>query len=151
MMTLFEDIQQKIQNTVFFSNMGKKDLDDNNLIQIESLESLLLSSLDFIWLPTSPTQEDPFYKKQINPNLLIEQRLIITQTITQQIKVMPAEMFKYKAHDFNLAAKNAICYAFRQYLTEDYFNLGEQWKEIVELYYKGHWVVGVSQEKRVVI
>ncbi|WP_129039791.1 hypothetical protein [Proteus hauseri] len=151
MMTIFEDIQQKIQNTVFFSNLGKADLDDNNLIQFASLESLLFSSLNFIWLPTSLTQEDPFYHKQINPKVLIEQRLKITKMITQQIKVMPDERFKYKAHDFNLAAKNALCYAFRQYLTEVHFNLGMQWQEIVELYFKGHWVVGVSQEKLVVI
>lgn len=58
-MNFFNEIQQKISITPFFSNMGKADLQADNVIVFPDLKSLLLSPLGFEWLPTSPTQNDP--------------------------------------------------------------------------------------------
>lgn len=74
-MIFFDEVQHKIQSTAFFSNMGKAALQADNVILFSGWESLLLSDLNFIWLPTSPTQDDPFYTKQPLPKALIEQRI----------------------------------------------------------------------------
>ncbi|MCG8708032.1 hypothetical protein JHU04_001233 [Brenneria sp. 4F2] len=54
-------------------------------------------------------------------------------------------------HDFSVAARNAICYAFRQLITERYFSLGGRWEKITNIYYSGHWPVGFTKEKYIVI
>lgn len=61
------------------------------------------------------------------------------------------EIFLSGPNDFSVAARNGICFAFRQYVSECYYNLGDQWKEIVEIYYKGHWPVGFTKDKLIVI
>lgn len=146
-MIFFDEVQHKIQNTAFFSNMGKADLQADNVILFSDLEHLLLSELNFIWLPTSPTQDDPFYTKQTLPKALIAQRIKITRCVMDSVKNIPRAPFQYDAHDFNIAAKNAISYAFRQYLSEKYFSLGDKWENIVNIYYQGYWPVGIYHNK----
>lgn len=101
-MIFFDEVQHKIQSTAFFSNMGKAALQADNVILFSGLESLLLSELDFIWLPTSPTQDDPFYTKQTLPKALIEQRIKITRCVMDSVKNIPCTPFQYNAHDFNI-------------------------------------------------
>ena len=49
------------------------------------------------------------------------------------------------------AARGGAAYAFRQYATEQYFNLGEHWRQVIELYLAGHWPVGHAPGKLIVI
>ena len=150
-MIFFDEVQHKIQNSVFFSNMGKADLQADNVILFSDLKSLLLSELDFMWLPTSPTQDDPFYMKQTPPKLLVEQRVKITRCVMDKVKNLPLTQFRCDAHDFNIAARNAISYAFRQYLSEKYFFLGDNWENIVNIYYQGYWPIGIYHKKIITI
>ncbi|MBS9430889.1 hypothetical protein [Photorhabdus akhurstii] len=151
---------EKIEKANFFSNMGLFDLHDEKIILIENVEKVFINPSDIEfqgyyknteWLPTSPTQEDPFYNKQDNPKDLIEIRMKINKAVMNATKGLDKSKFISKPHDFHQAARNAICYAFRQYMTEKYFNLGSQWESIVNIYYSGHWPVGISKERVIVI
>ncbi|PHM66254.1 hypothetical protein [Xenorhabdus sp. KJ12.1] len=151
---------EKIVKANFFANMGLFDLHDENVILIENVEKVFINPSDFEfkgyyknteWLPTSPTQEDPFYKKQDSTKNLLEIRMKINKAVMNATKEIDKSKFISKPHDFHQAARNAICYAFRQYVTENFFNLGNKWESIVNIYYAGHWPVGISKEKVIVI
>ena len=162
-MKIMFDINEElkvINNTNFFANMGKNDIQNEDIIFIENVEKVFVSpsEIEFKgfyrkieWLPTSPTQDDPFYKKQDNPKELADMRIKISKVIMDKTKSLDVNNFISKPHDFKLAARNAIAYAFRQYVTEKYFNLGNSWERIVKIYYKGHWPVGVAKEKIIII
>ncbi|OTA16774.1 hypothetical protein Xvie_01452 [Xenorhabdus vietnamensis] len=154
------DELEKIEKAKFFSNMGLFDLHDQNVILIENVEKVFINPSDIEfkgtyknteWLPTSLTQDDPFYKKQDNPKDLIEIRMKINKAVMNSTKELDKSKFISRPHDFHQAARNAICYAFRQYMSEKYFNLGNKWEKIVDIYYAGHWPVGISKEKIIVI
>lgn len=140
--------------------MGKQDLQEEFVILIADVKRVFIepTDIDFKgfynateWLPTSPTQDDPFYKKQINSKDIIELRKEITRHVMDSTKDINKDIFISAPHDFSIAARNAICYAFRQSITEKYFNPGEHWKRIVDIYYTGHWPVGYAKEKFIVI
>ncbi|CDH07374.1 hypothetical protein [Xenorhabdus bovienii] len=151
---------EKINKAKFFSNMGLFDFYDENVIFIENVEKVFVTPSDnefkgyyknTEWLPTSPTQDDPFYEKQNNPKDLIEIRMKINKAVMDATKELDKSKFISKPHNFHHAARNAICYAFRQYISEKYLDLGSKWEEIVKIYYAGHWPVGISKEKLIVI
>ncbi|MCC8423228.1 hypothetical protein QPK14_25695 [Photorhabdus temperata subsp. temperata] len=159
MIDINEELGQ-IKKTSFFSNMGLSDLQDEDVILIESVEKVFINPSDIEfkgyyknteWLPTSPTQEDPFYKKQDSPKDLVEIRVKINKAVMSMTKELAKGKFISGPHDFNQVARNAICYAFRQYISEKYLNLGNKWERIVKIYYAGHWPVGISKEKIIVI
>lgn len=103
------------------------------------------------WLPTSPTQNDPFYEKQASPKELIELRKEINKSIIIATRDLDKGIFISSPHNFSVSAKNAICFAFRQIITERYFSLGCCWGRIADIYYSGHWPVGFTKEKYIVI
>lgn len=149
-----------ISSADFFANMGKDDIQDKDIIFIENVKNAFVDPSDFEfkgfykkteWLPTSPTQDDPFYKKQNNPKELVDMRIKISKVVMDKTKNLDGNKFLSKPHDFKQAARNAIAYAFRQYVTEKYFHLGNHWERIIKLYYKGHWPVGIAKEKIVII
>lgn len=152
-MSFFNEIQGKISITPFFSNMGKVSVDDNKIIYFQSIQACFESSLNVEWLPISPTQDDPFYIKQEYPKDLVEMRLVVSKAVIESLKAFPVpdSQFQYDAHNFKIAARNAICYAFRQYLTEKYFNYGDNWERIIQIYYQGHFPIGFYKKKLVVI
>ncbi|MCG8708031.1 hypothetical protein JHU04_001232 [Brenneria sp. 4F2] len=74
MVDINEEIK-KIEAANFFSKMGANDLHGGDVILIENVRKVFIEPLDadfkgsykkIEWLPTSPTQDDPFYKKQVN-------------------------------------------------------------------------------------
>lgn len=151
---------ENITNADFFSKMGVQDLHEDYVILIEDVKKVFIepSDIEFKgfykdveWLPTSPTQDDPFYKKQMNPKDVIELRREITKYVMIATEKIDKNKFISTPHDFSVAARNAICFAFRQSITEQYFNLGHKWKSIVEIYYAGHWPVGYAKDKIIVI
>lgn len=162
-MIIMFDINEElklISNADFFANMGKNDILHKDIIFIENVENVFVSpsEIEFKgfyrkteWLPTSLTQDDPFYKKQDNPKELVDMRIKISKAVMDKTKNLDRNNFISKPHDFKQAARNAIAYAFRQYLTEKYFNLGNNWERIVKIYYKGHWPVGIAKEKIIII
>ncbi|MEY8712551.1 hypothetical protein [Mangrovibacter phragmitis] len=159
MIDIAEDLK-KIENTIFFSRMGVSDINDDRVILIEDVRKVFIepSDVEFKgfykktkWLPTSPTQEDPFYGKQSNPKDLLELRKEVNKCVMNATKDINKSSFISQPHDFSIAARNAICFAFRQSLTERYFKLGSKWEMIVDLYYLGHWPVGYAKDKIIVI
>ncbi len=159
MIDIKEDIY-KITSADFFSKMGVQDLHEDYIILIGDVRKVFIETSDIEfkgfyseveWLPTSPTQDDPFYKKQINPKDVVELRKEITKCVMSATQKINKNTFISAPHDFSIAARNAICFAFRQSITEKYFNLGNKWKSIVEIYYAGHWPVGYAKDKIIVI
>ncbi|NPE57296.1 hypothetical protein [Dickeya dadantii] len=159
MVDITEEIK-KIEAASFFSLMGVNNLHEGDVILIENVRKVFIepSDTDFKgfykkteWLPTSPTQDDPFYKKQANPKDLIELRKEINKYVISATRELNKADFISSPHDFSVAARNAICFAFRQLITERYFSLGNRWERITEIYYSGHWPVGFAKERYVVI
>lgn len=162
-MIIMFDINEElkmISNAGFFANMGKNDIKNKDIIFIGDVENAFVSPSDFEfkglygkteWLPTSPTQDDPFYKKQDNPKELVDMRIKMSKVVMDKTKNLDGNNFISKPHDFKQTARNAIAYAFRQYITEKYFDLGNNWERIVKIYYKGHWPIGVAKEKIIII
>lgn len=157
------DINQLLKNIArsrFFSRMGLPDIQAENIILIDNIENVFLnpSNLTFNgwyeqieWLPTSLTQADPFYKIQSGSKELIELRMNINKAVMNATRGLANEKFSAGPHDFSLTARNGICFAFRQYVTEQYLCLGNKWTMIINIYYAGHWPVGFTKEKLIVI
>lgn len=89
MVDINEEIK-KIKNANFFEKMGVDNIHENDVILIGSVRKVFIepSNDDFKglyketeWLPTSPTQNDPFYEKQVSPKELIELRKEINKCI----------------------------------------------------------------------
>ncbi|POD90534.1 hypothetical protein BV924_22420 [Pectobacterium odoriferum] len=159
MVDLNEEIK-KIKAASFFSQMGVNNLHEGDVILIENVRKVFIepSDTDFKgfykkteWLPSSPTQDDPFYKKQVNPKDLVELRKEINKYVMTATRELNKANFSSSPHDFSVTARNAICFAFRQLITERYFSLGNRWERITDIYYSGHWPVGFTKEKYIVI
>ncbi|MCH7347736.1 hypothetical protein [Aeromonas sp. MR7] len=159
MVDINEEIK-KIENASFFEKMGVDNLHEGDVILIENVRKVFIepSDDDFKglykkteWLPTSSTQDDPFYEKQVSPKELIELRKEINKRIIIATRDLDKGRFISSPHDFSVSARNAICFAFRQLITERYFSLGSRWERITEIYYSGHWPVGFTKERYIVI
>lgn len=150
----------RILNANFFSNMGKGGANTGSIIYIENVKKVFLepSDADFVghyaeveWLPTSPTQIDPFYDAPKNSRDLVSVRMTVNKAVLAATKNIDKSQFISGPHDFNVAARNGICFAFRQYVTEQYYDLGEVWHDIVKFYYSGRWPVGYFKNGLIVI
>lgn len=150
----------RIASSNFFSKMGEPCSDSGGLIYVPSVEAVFVtpSNIDFSgmydqveWLPTAPTQDDPFYKFTEFPKELVDIRLRINKAVMASTTGMDKSVFKSGPHDFSTAARNGICYAFRQYAAEQYFATGDRWKTIVSMYYSGRWPVGYYHNGLVII
>lgn len=154
------NVLKEIEKANLFLNMGVPDIKNENIILVKDVEKVFInpSDADFNglyasteWLPTSPTQDDPFYKRQTISKELAELRIKVNKAVLNATKGLPKDNFLFSPHDFSQAAKNGICFAFRQYVTEKYLNLGNRWEDVVRIYYAGHWPVGFSKEKIIAI
>ncbi|KAA0995018.1 hypothetical protein FQ192_11730 [Pseudomonas sp. ANT_J12] len=150
----------KIERGDFFSNMGTAGLTDSALIYIGDVRKVFVEPSmsefegyydDVEWLPTSPTQPDPFYNLPKPPSDLVAMRMKVNKAVMAATKNLDKNKFTCAPHDFSHAARNGVCFAFRQYVSEEYYGLDDKWGTIVELYYKGHWPVGFCKGKLVVI
>ncbi|WP_237150644.1 MULTISPECIES: hypothetical protein [unclassified Pseudomonas] len=150
----------KIERGDFFSNMGTAGLTDSALIYIGDVRKVFVEPSmsefegyydDVEWLPTSPTQPDPFYNLPKPPSDLVAMRMKVNKAVMAATKNLDKNKFTCVPHDFSLAARNGVCFVFRQYVSEEYYGLGDKWVKIVEVYYKGHWPVGFCKNKLVVI
>ncbi|WP_223542552.1 hypothetical protein [Pseudomonas sp. BF-RE-26] len=151
---------KKIEGFEFFSSMGSVGSKDNDFLYIESVRKVFLepSESEFDgcyegveWLPTSPAQPDPFYDIPKPPSDLVAMRMKVNKAVMAVAKTIDKNKFICTPHDFNLAARNAVCFAFRQYVSESYYGLGDRWLAIIKLYYSGRWPVGLVKDKIVVI
>lgn len=154
------ELIKDIERSRFFSRMGLSDIENENIILIDNVEKVFINPSDIEfkgfyeqteWLPTSPTQDDPFYKIQGGSKELIELRIKINKAVMNATKGLSKDKFISGPQDFSLAARNGICFAFRQYVTEQYLCIGDKWSTIVDIYYDGHWPVGFTKEKLIVI
>jgi hypothetical protein len=150
----------KIERGDFFSNMGADGLKDSALIYKGDIRKVFVEPSvfefgryydDVEWLPTSPTQPDPFYNLPKPPSDLVAMRMKVNKAVMAATKNLDKNKFTCVPHDFSLAARNGVCFAFRQYVSEEYYGLGDRWAKIVDVYYKGHWPVGFCKNKLVVI
>ena len=152
---------ERIKNTLFFAHMGCSNLHDESVIVIKNVHDAFLnpSYADFQglydqvhWLPTSLSEADPFYDPLPQYSEALSQcKKQITQSLMTSVRSIDVKPFQYDGYNFQYAAKNALYFAFRQALVEEYFNLGERWKKIIQLYYLGHWVIGFTQDQYIVI
>lgn len=155
-----EKLIDDIARTEFFSNMGKAHDVAEGVIYIERVFRVFIEPLesdfaggykDLEWLPTTPTQDDPFSSFPKPPKELVDARLKVSKAVMQSVKGVARDKFVTGAHDFSLAARNAACFAFRQYVSEDYYGGGGVWSKIVELYFSGRWPVGYARDRLIVI
>lgn len=154
------DELKRIDSANFFSALGNRDLDEADIMFAENVSAAFISPLDdqlrgchkeVEWLPSSPTQSDPFYRLDKPTKELTALRKEINKGVTVAIRGIDNKQFICPPHDFSAVAKHAICFAFRQLVTERYFSLGDKWDRITTLYYAGHWPVGVIHHKYLVI
>ncbi|ELP95920.1 hypothetical protein [Pseudomonas syringae] len=151
---------KKIKESHFFSNMGVSFSSEKRIICIENVRKVFVEPLNLEfkgcyaeveWLPTSPTQDDPFYKLPKPSTKLTELRVKVNKSVMAATKNLGKDPFLCGPHDFSVAARNGVCFAFRQYISECYYGHGVQWKEVVDIYYKGHWPVGFTKDRLVII
>ena len=150
----------EIRKCSFFSSLGVSETVDSTLIYIGSVKEAFVEPSvqafeglynDVEWLPSSPNQPDPFYNLPKPPSDLVAMRMKINKVVLAATNSFDKSRFRCAPHDFSVVARNAVCFAFRQYMSEQYYGLGDQWARIVTLYGKGHWPVGFCENKLVVI
>lgn len=151
---------QRIASTPFFSNMGCALPGADALICIESLRKAFVepAAADFKggygsvdWLPTSPTQDDPFYMMPKPSADLAALRMQVNKAVMAATRHLDKALFVVDQHDFSNAGRGGICFAFRQYVSESYHGLGDRWRQVVDIYYAGHWPIGVAAGKLVLV
>ena len=127
---------ERISSCVFFKEMGQQGNTSGGLIFLANVGEAFVAPTDsdFIgkykdteWLPTSATQHDPFYKFPEFSDELVAIRLRINKAVMAATRGIDTCPFKSGRHDFSTAARNGVCYAFRQYATEQYFAAGDRW------------------------
>ncbi|NHB59593.1 hypothetical protein G9F32_16500 [Acinetobacter sp. 194] len=159
MFNIDEEIK-RINNSIFFSNFGINDINDSSIIFVDSLYKIFIEPKEeyfnnnytkMDWLPSSPTQDDPYYKKIKNPPELINMKKNINKLILEKTRNIDTSLFKCQQHDFSIVAKNALSFSFRQLVVEEYFCLGNNWRKVVNLYYAGHWPFGYYKDKLFII
>jgi len=155
-----EKLIDDIARTDFFSSMGKAPDVVEGVVYVESVFRVFIEPLesdfagaykDLEWLPTTPTQDDPFNSFPKPPKELADARLKVSKAVMQSVKGVAKDKFLSGAHDFSLAARNAACFAFRQYVSEVYYGGDGAWSKIVGLYFSGRWPVGYAGDKLIVI
>lgn len=120
---------ERITNCVFFEGVGKQSEASEGLIILANVGAAFVDPTDsnftgkyndIEWLPTAATQHDPFYLFPDFPDELVDIRLQIDNAVIAATRGMGYRLFKWGRHDFTSAARNGICYAFRQYAAEQY-------------------------------
>jgi hypothetical protein len=159
MIDIYEELI-KIGKCNFFSSMGAGEHEDDSMIYVENVEKVFVTPSvsdfegyydDVEWLSTSIIQLDPFYNLPTPPSDLVAIRIKVSKVVMAATKNLDRNKFTCTPHDFSLAAKNGVCFAFRQYVSEQYYGVGDSWAKIVSVYYKGHWPVGFYKNRLVVI
>ncbi len=93
---------RKIEGFEFFSNMGGRGPKDDNYIYIESVRKVFVepSESEFYgcydgveWLPTSPTQPDPFYEIPKPPSDLVAMRIKANKAVMAATKNLDKSKF----------------------------------------------------------
>ncbi|MDP8174228.1 hypothetical protein [Phocoenobacter skyensis] len=161
MKTNFDEILQKIEETQFFSRAGINEFLGENIILIKSLEDAFINNdtTDFQgffnkmeYFPSSlKVIEDPFYKDIYTPKALVKQKVQISKMIFQKIAKLDENLFNVKQHNFHQCFKYSASCAFSGYFLENYLQLGNQWKRVVDIYYKGHYPFGFYKETLFVV
>jgi len=155
-----DELIDQVVRADFFSKMGQASDFKSGVIYIESVFKVFVQpdERDFEgyykyleWLPTSPTQEDPFRAFPKPSKELMDSRLRVSEAVMQSIKSVPKDKFVFGPHDFCIAARNAACFAFRQYVSESYYGDKGAWSKVIDLYFSGRWPVGYSKDKMIVI
>ncbi|WP_046225662.1 hypothetical protein [Paenibacillus dauci] len=98
------------------------------------------------WLPSSPTEPDPFYPAMSADPQLLDIRKQIYQAVLRQTRTARPDTLKCRPHDFTTAARQAAGYAYRQYAMERYYDLGSSWQRVIQLYEAGHWPAGYAKD-----
>lgn len=151
---------ERIANVAFFAEMGRPGDSVADVVYVENVQRVFIDPVEsdfqglykyLEWLPTTSTQEDPFNTFPKAPKDLVDIRLRISKAVMQAIKRVPKDKFVFGAHDFSVAARNAACFAFRQYASECYYESGKVWSKIVDIYLSGRWPVGYAEGKIIVI
>jgi len=155
-----EKVIDGIARARFFSEMGCAPGFVEGVIYIENVHRVFVDPVeseflgvykDLKWLPTTPTQDDPFNSFPKSPKELVDLRIKVSKAVMQSVKYIPRDKFVSGVHDFSLAAKNAACFAFRQYMSECYYGSEGVWSKVVGLYFSGRWPVGYSKKKLIAI
>lgn len=153
---LFDDIAA----TQFFSRMGAPSSPEAGVVYMPGVNEVFIDPEasdfhglyeDLEWLQGTPTDEDPFHTFPKPPKELSDVRLEVSRAVLKAVKGAAREPFIVGAHDFSQAARNAACFAFRQYVSELYYESDSHWSRIVSFYLSGRWPVGHSRGVIVVI
>lgn len=153
-------LTDSIAATQFFSRMGCGSGSENNVIYVKDVFRVFVEPIDsdfhgyykmIEWLPTSPTQDDPFNSFPKPPKDLVSLRIDVSKAVMRSIKAVSKEKLIVGAHDFSAAAANGACFAFRQYVSESYYGVSGAWSKVAHVYLSGRWPVGYSDDKLIVI
>ena len=151
---------QRIASTPFFSKLGCPFPGDAALIRIESLRKAFVEPVadefkgrygSVEWLPTSPTQDDPFHDMPKPSAELAALRMQVHKAVMAATRHLDKNLFVVDQHDFSNAARGGICFAFRQHVSESHHGLGDKWKQVVDVYYAGHWPIAMAGGKLVLV
>jgi hypothetical protein len=82
---------------------------------------------------------------------LVDLRILVNKAVMQSIKSAPNDRLISGAHDFGLAARDAACFAFRQHVSELYYEIDGAWSKITKLYLSGRWPIAHSKDKLIMI
>lgn len=159
MFDIADDVR-RINGTGFFSCLGENNLTGSNIIQLNDVRTAFIAPSDAafqgyyhhtLWLPTAADEGDPFYQRLPAPAALLAARRDINKAVMQATRAIPKTLLRCDAHDFSVAARQAACFAFRQYISERWYADGDKWQRIAEIYYAGHWPVGYAGDCLIVI
>ncbi|WP_312352224.1 hypothetical protein [Pseudomonas sp.] len=155
-----DELIYEVGRTEFFSKLGCATDLKSGVIYVESIFKVFVEPVesdfegcykDLEWLPTSPTQQDPFNVFPKPRKELVDSRLRVSKAVMQSIKSVPKYKFVCGSHDFSIAARNAACFAFRQYVSESYYGDKCVWSKVIDLYFSGRWPVGYSRDRIIAI
>lgn len=131
---LIKDIEQ----SGFVLWMELSDIQKNNTILIDNVERIFINPTNIEFkgfyeqtkqLPTSPTQDDPFFKIRGSSKELIELKIKINKALMSATKGLSKD--KFISGPMILIWHQKMAFAFRQYVSEQYLCLGDKLQTII--------------------
>ncbi len=153
------EIMKAALETPFFSKVSTWKGDERSLALTSLMpwwkeelatEEDLKTAEEIDWLPTGPSDEDPFYGKQLNAMLAERDMLSKAQAIKKEVRFLVLKatsgkntpLLKCGPHNLNGAARKTAVEAFARATMEALLEIDASWCYVVRIYSGGWWPCG---------
>ena len=155
-----EDLKTYLRHARWFLHVGEGQ-EREGVICLSSLKGFDTDEVDWEWLPTGASQEDPIHGDSLrlladSLGKQLERREAVREVYQLALESLQKigeshHLFKVGPHNLLPAAKGAAAYAARMAATEIVVNRQAFWCNLITLYVEGFYPCGYTEQGDVVV